>query len=99
MGRGVLMRDNVKMYGDFENNQFKSGKIEWPDGKKYRGDWQDGQMSGKGIFEWADKKQFYNGMWKEGKPHGHGRFKNQKGDIIIGRWEKGCLVQTESHTN
>ncbi len=42
------------------------GKITWPDGKSYTGDYEDDKKHGEGIFEWPDGRK-YIGSWKNGK--------------------------------
>lgn len=38
------------------------GRIEWPDGKFYEGDYKDDKKHGRGTFQWADGKK-YDGEW------------------------------------
>lgn len=42
------------------------GKIIWPDGKSYVGDYEDDKKHGEGTFEWPDGRK-YIGSWKNGK--------------------------------
>lgn len=42
------------------------GEFSWPDGRKYRGYYQEDKKHGFGEFEWPDGRK-YNGQWHEGK--------------------------------
>lgn len=42
------------------------GILEWPDGKKYEGDFKDDKRHGTGEFRWKDGK-IYKGPWIKGK--------------------------------
>ncbi|MBE8398834.1 hypothetical protein [Leptospira borgpetersenii] len=51
------------------NGDCKNGfgsKIYW-DGKKYIGQWKNGEENGYGILVAKDQKILYSGKWKEGK--------------------------------
>ena len=41
------------------------GTFEWPDGRKYIGEWKDGKQHGKGMFIKDGKKK--EGFWEMGK--------------------------------
>lgn len=48
------------------------GKMIYPDGRYYEGDWKDGQMTGFGIL-YSDKGAIlYKGYWQDGKYNGQG---------------------------
>ena len=42
------------------------GETIWPDGKKYKGEYQEDKKHGFGIFEWGNGKK-YEGDWAYGK--------------------------------
>ena len=42
------------------------GKIVWPDGRQYEGDYLDDKKHGFGVFIWADGRK-YEGQWERGK--------------------------------
>ena len=42
------------------------GEAEWPDGRKYVGEYSEDKKHGFGTFEWKDGKK-YIGNWLEGK--------------------------------
>ncbi|WP_173380619.1 hypothetical protein [Leptospira mayottensis] len=51
------------------NGNCKNGfgsKIYW-DGKKYIGQWKNGEANGYGVLVAKDQKILYSGKWKEGK--------------------------------
>ena len=50
---------------------------------RYKGDWKDGMMHGKGTFMWS-KGDMYEGDWRAGKMHGHGVKKMGNGDVYEG---------------
>lgn len=43
-----------------------TGTKEWPDGKKYVGEWKNGKRHGKGTMTHPDGKE-QKGKWKNGK--------------------------------
>jgi hypothetical protein len=38
-----------------------------PNGKKYRGNWKDGQQDGEGEFFHPERNKWKKGLWHEGK--------------------------------
>ena len=42
------------------------GKLEWPDGRVYEGEYEYDKKNGFGIFRWADGRR-YEGYWANGK--------------------------------
>lgn len=51
---------------------------------RYKGEWKDGMMHGKGTFMWS-KGDMYEGHWRAGKMHGHGVKKMGNGDVYEGK--------------
>ena len=41
-------------------------EFEWPDGRRYKGEWKNGKQHGKGIFI-NDKGETRSGLWEDGK--------------------------------
>jgi hypothetical protein len=69
------------------------GKLTWPDGRMYDGEYINDQKEGVGIFMFADGRK-YIGNWKDGLQHGEGQF--FKGDAeqpTKGIWKKGKLIK------
>ena len=60
------------------------GKFEWPDGRKYEGNYKNDKKEGYGVFSWPDGR-IYKGNWKNGRQEGEGEFYNPKNDT----WKKG----------
>ena len=58
--------------------------FEWPDGRKYIGDYKNDKKEGHGVFSWPDGRK-YDGNWKNGKQDGEGKFYNPKNK----EWKKG----------
>jgi hypothetical protein len=42
------------------------GIFDWPDGRKYEGEYLDDKKHGKGTFRWADNRT-YCGTWVNGR--------------------------------
>jgi hypothetical protein len=58
----------------------------YPGGIKYKGQLLGGLPHGKGIMKWTNGEA-YDGDWKRGKRHGHGKMRYEDpGHIFIGRW-------------
>jgi len=64
------------------------GTKTWPDGKKYTGEWKDGNANGKGTFTWSDGEK-YTGEWKDGKQNGKGTKTWSDGEKYTGEWKDG----------
>ena len=54
------------------------GTLNYPDGRKYTGQFADDQKNGFGTLTWPDKRK-YTGLWKDGKQHGKGVYTNYEG--------------------
>ena len=63
------------------------GRLFWPDGVEYHGQFKQDRFHGLGIYHWADGK-IYNGQWFEGKQHGEGNLIHGN-KIKIGKWNMG----------
>jgi L1 cell adhesion molecule like protein len=42
------------------------GEFNWPDGRKYIGEYRDDKKEGQGLFIWPDGRR-YEGSWLDGK--------------------------------
>ena len=60
------------------------GVFEWPDGRKYEGEYKNDKKEGHGVFTWPDGRQ-YDGNWKNGRQDGEGKFYYPKNK----QWKKG----------
>ena len=68
------------------------GKIQWADGRKYEGQYENDKKHGEGTFYWADGRKYIGG-WKNGKQHGKGHFYLQNGTVKIGEWVDGKKIK------
>lgn len=62
------------------------GQFEWPDGRKYVGNYVNGKKEGYGILYTLD--YVYMGEWKNGLYDGYGTLK-MLDEIIEGYWSNG----------
>ena len=75
-----------------ENNKMKGkGKLIWPDGRFYEGDFKNNNKNGDGYFIWPLKNEegkfhSYRGKWLNGKQHGMGIYTDIKGNEKTGIW-------------
>ncbi|XP_047544679.1 alsin [Vanessa atalanta] len=65
-----------------------SGKIEWPDGKFYVGQFQMNALCGHGKME-IPGVGIYEGQWKDNLQNGYGVLKYTSGDIYEGYFKDG----------
>ena len=69
------------------------GKLTWPDGRKYEGNFEDDKRHGVGTYWWKDGR-VYRGMWEKGQQHGKGYIRNKPNqEEKKGLWEHGKRVQ------
>lgn len=68
------------------------GVIEWADGRKYEGQYENDKKQGHGTFYWADGRKYVGG-WKNGKQHGKGEYYLQSGDKKYGEWMDGKRIK------
>lgn len=89
----------VCIIGDCMSNH---GKIVFPDGSSYEGQFRQGKMHGLGIFL-ASNKSKYHGTWSANQRHGEGRqlFANgdtYEGDFVNNRMQgKGVMNFANGH--
>ena len=75
-----------------------TGQQTWSDTAQYTGKYQDGQLSGDGIFRWPTG-EMYEGDWANNQMEGKGTFTfasgaTFEGDFVSGKFHKGKLVLT-----
>ena len=79
-----------------------NGIFEWPDGRRYEGDYLDDKKHGNGSFRWSDGR-IYSGTWLNGRQHGEGVYINPQGQKRKGFWNCGkrekWLEKNEYDTN
>ena len=54
------------------------GTFTWPDGRKFKGDYDTEKKNGFGEFTWPNGRTF-KGTWIDGKQHGLGTFFTAEG--------------------
>lgn len=67
------------------------GKVSFPFNNSksfYDGEWNNGEMHGKGIFQWTDGSS-YDGEFIHGKREGQGKFLFPNGNYYDGYWIAG----------
>lgn len=71
------------------------GTYEWPDGKKYVGDYHMDKKQGYGEYKFSDGR-IYKGQWKDGLQEGEGViiYPSDNFRIKKGIWQKGKKVQS-----
>lgn len=65
------------------------GIVEYDQGGRYEGEWQDGRAHGFGTYTSADTKETYRGHWERGKHDGFGVLVYRKGHRYEGEWRDG----------
>ena len=88
-GYGVInYADDTLFQGEWSNGKITSGKMTFPDGVTYEGEFKDDLRNGKGIVKLADNTINYSGMWKNNLNNGFGMaiFEESK---YIGNWKNG----------
>ncbi|MDX1942764.1 MAG: caspase family protein [Saprospiraceae bacterium] len=76
------------------NCQNGKGAMILPDGGKYIGEFQNGEITGEGACYYEDGS-VYQGQWLKGYPHGKGVMVYQNGTRKEGDWRKGKLMKEE----
>jgi len=64
------------------------GSMYYDAGHECHGTWRDDQLSGRGVYRWADGHR-YDGDWAHGQRHGLGRFVRPDRVVLFGRYERG----------
>ncbi|XP_063529679.1 alsin [Cydia strobilella] len=86
--KGAFFKD-AKYQGRWLDGKLHgSGKIEWPDGKLYAGQFQLNALCGHGKME-DPGLGIYEGQWKENLQNGYGVLKFINGDIYEGYFKDG----------
>lgn len=64
------------------------GRLVWPDGAEYVGQWENDMANGKGVFVHGGQDgPSYDGEWKNDKANGFGTFKQADGATYEGDWK------------
>ena len=85
---------DVKYIGGFKDGTFEDrqpngqGTLTWSNGKKYLGEWKNGEMSGQGTKTWTNG-DMYEGDFKDGRYHGQGTYTWSDGRKYVGEFNDG----------
>lgn len=88
-----LYKDGRKYIGDFVNGLPQGkGKMIFPNMDIYDGEWQDGTMNGKGVYNRYDDKrdryvEKYDGNFFNGIKQGVGRLQYADKSVYEGQWQ------------
>jgi len=96
---GVVMCNEV--YEGQRNAEGKPhgyGKVTFPTGDVYEGNWENGWRSGHGRSTFASG-DIYEGNWENSKFSGHGKFAYASGAIYEGNWKNGKRNGQGKHTS
>ena len=80
--------------GNYENGSRNGiGKMTFPGGDTYHGEWVDGKMNGEGSYTYKKTGDIYSGTWVNNKKHGYGDYSfGADKSMLRGQWENGELV-------
>ena len=76
----------------------EQGSRIYPDGRKYTGEWKDGEMHGQGKLIWLNQTKNYVGQFENGKMTGIGKCVWPSRDCYDGRWEDGKMNGLGTYT-
>jgi len=65
-----------------------AGTLQWKDGRKYVGEWRDGERHGHGVYEWPHAK--YEGDFWHNQRQGHGVYESRTDSMHLlytGEWQ------------
>ena len=89
---GEVYDGEVYVEGDCEGTcPHGFGRIRWPNGEQYVGEWKHGERHGRGVHRWPDDVQIYEGEFKDDFLHGRGKMRWSDGRIYEGEWKKGGM--------
>lgn len=64
------------------------GRLTFPNGDEYVGDWMQGERHGKGTYIWKSGAR-YEGDYANNQRHGEGSFRFADGKVYTGKWKDG----------
>lgn len=85
----------IAMYeGSYSNGKKHGvGKMTFPNGDVYHGEWKENKMDGEGTYTYAATKDVYSGSWSQGVKTGVGCYEyGMDKSKLNGVWEKGSFV-------
>lgn len=76
---------------DEQGRRHGQGKFSFADGSVYQGEWHEGLRQGIGMFQTVATQSLgattYKGQWINDLKHGHGKYWDENGDVIVGTWQ------------
>ncbi|GHU52735.1 hypothetical protein FACS1894132_03070 [Clostridia bacterium] len=91
-GRGDYTGETFSYKGDFSNGVYEGvGELSENGKMQYSGDFVNGQPDGKGIY-YSPDDWIYEGSFKKGVFNGDGKIIKANGEVTVGVWEDGKLV-------
>ncbi|KAF3820408.1 hypothetical protein GH733_015917 [Mirounga leonina] len=91
-GYGVYVYPNAffRYEGEWKGGKkHGQGKLLFKDGSYYKGEFVDGEITGKGCQLWASSGNTYSGQFVLGEPQGHGIMKYKAGGRYEGEFSHG----------
>jgi hypothetical protein len=88
------MKENAKYEGAYADGKKNGvGKMTYPNGDIYHGEWKDNKMEGEGTYTYAKTKDIYSGAWEAGVKSGKGVYEyGEDKSKMSGTWENGVFV-------
>ncbi len=69
------------------------GKMKYPNGDVYEGEWVDNKMQGEGTYTYKKSGDIYSGSWFDNKKHGQGTYEfGSDSSLFVGTWENGQMT-------
>ena len=101
IGNGKIIFDDKTEYeGVFEKGDFKKGKMKWPNGYEYNGDFEGPKLCGFGTLS-SPSGDIYEGDFDNSLFNGKGKYIYENGDFYDGNFQyglkKGRGVYRASH--
>jgi len=78
--------DGERFMGQMRDGAKTRGVSEYPDGRRYDGEWANGERNGQGSMSYPDGDR-YEGQWKDSLFHGQGTLVTKSGTRREGQWE------------
>ncbi|MEH0166621.1 hypothetical protein [Roseateles microcysteis] len=67
------------------------GRMVWPNGHQYSGDWLEGERTGRGLYSWPDG-DYFDGHWVDNNRKGYGESVYADGRVNRGLWSGNNLT-------
>ena len=88
-GKGkIIFEDKTEYEGLFDKGEFKKGKMKWPNGYEYNGDFSGAKLCGFGTLS-SPSGEFYEGNFVNNMFNGKGKYIFENGDSYEGDFQYG----------